>query len=80
MADWDDGTPKAPPGAVSPPSPDQVRPTDQGWTVWAAGELAKCPLPWGPQCRLGIEVGDTGESDLTIDGSRPDNWDNGTWG
>jgi hypothetical protein len=80
MADWDDGAPTAPPGPVDPPAPDQVRPTDQGWTGWAAGELKKCPLPWGRSCRLGIEVTDEGESDLTIDGSRPDNSDNGTYG
>jgi hypothetical protein len=80
MPDWVEGAPPAPPGAVDPPAPDQVRPTDQGWSSYGSDALRTCPLPWGPNCRIGIEVTLVGETDRPIDGSKPDNWDNGAFG
>src|SRR5215208_4351008 len=80
MADWINDPPPAPPGPVDPPTPDQVRPTDQGWSGWASIQVRGCPLPWGPNCRIGIEVVQGADVDRPVDGSKPDNWGNGANG
>jgi hypothetical protein len=61
-----------PPGPVNPPPPDQIQPTDPGWSEFVRKETDKTGLKWTPACSVSLEVAATGASmTWPIDGDNP---------
>lgn len=85
MPDWkaDPAEPgPAPPGKVDPPSPSEVKPTDDGWAKWVSKEIDKTGLKWGPECSLAFEVSVTGAVEQrAVEGDNPADYSAGKdWG
>jgi hypothetical protein len=78
MADWTNPYPTPgdpPPGAIAPPAPDQVQPTDPGWSQFVRNETDKTGLKWSPDCAVSLEVVATGvTNDWPLDGDNPDDY------
>jgi hypothetical protein len=75
MADWtaDPISPLLkPPGAINPPAPDKIQPTDPGWAPWVRQETDATGLNWTPNCSVSLEVTSTGITLMNpIDGDNP---------
>lgn len=85
MPDWtnylpDPGSP--PPGAVNPPPPDQIQPTDPGWSTFVRQQTDKTGLKWTPDCAVSLEVAKTGRTIVwPVSGDNPTGYAAGTdWG
>lgn len=75
MPDWthaykDPGDP--PPGKINPPAPDEIQPTDPGWSTYVRAQTDKTGLKWTHDCSVSLEVEATGKSMVwPIDGDNP---------
>jgi hypothetical protein len=70
------------PGKIDPPAPDQVKPTDTGWSGFVKKESERTGLKLTPDCQITLDVSATGRTeDRPIDGDNPTGYNAaGDWG
>lgn len=63
------------PGAVDPPAPDAVQPTDAGWSDFVRRQTDLTGLKWTHDCAVSIEVTQTGRHrQRAVHGDNPDDY------